>query len=63
MHVWFTIFQCRHNSMGNIWTADVYNLYKTLLLAIFGPFQIKIPSWCPLKISDNQRLSDILGVG
>ena len=43
--------------MGDLWTANVYNLYKTLLLVDYSPFQANVLFPWPLKTSENLRFS------
>ena len=46
--------------MGDIWTADVYNLFEAVLLVVYSPFQASFSFACPLKTSENLRFSYVL---
>ena len=46
--------------MGDIWTDDVHNICKILLLAIYSPFQASVLFPCPLKTSEKLRFSYVL---
>ena len=42
--------------MGDIWTVDVYNLCKTVLLAAYSPFQASVSFPHPLKTLEKPEV-------